>query len=104
VIGLDNLGVPALGILSNRIAEQQVEKLAKWAKQLASGRVTLMFNNDPPGIEGMKDALWQLTLRELQVRIAWTPESHAGAFVGRQPEALSMENCSVVRHVENITA
>jgi hypothetical protein len=39
VIGLDNLGVPSLGILSNRITEQQVEKIALWAKQLASGRV-----------------------------------------------------------------
>jgi hypothetical protein len=92
VIGLDNLGVPALGILSNRITEQQVEKLVKWAKQLAGGRVTLMFDNDPPGIEGMKDALWQLTLRELHVRIAWTPESHGGTFAGTQPENLTNED------------
>jgi DNA primase len=92
VIGLDNLGVPALGILSNRLTEQQVEKIAKWSKQLAGGRVTLMFDNDPPGIEGMKDALWQLTLRELQVRIALTPDSHGGAFAGIQPEHLVLNH------------
>ena len=56
-IGLDNLGVPSLGILSNRITEQQVEKIARWAKQLAGGRVTLMFDNDAAGVDGMKDAL-----------------------------------------------
>ena len=94
VIGLDNLDVPSLGILSNRITDQQVEKIARWAKQLASGKVTLMFDNDAAGVEGMKDALWQLTLRGLLVRVAWTPESHEGAFAGRQPESLETRELS----------
>ena len=91
VIGLDNLGVPSLGILSNRITEQQVEKIARWAKQLASGKVTLMFDNEPSGVDGAKDALWRLTLHHLQVRVAWTPESHGGVYAGRQPETLTRE-------------
>ena len=88
VIGLDNLGVPSLGILSNRITERQVEKIAAWAHQLASGRVTLMFDNESSGIEGAKDALWQFAARQLDVRIAWTPASNGGVFAGRQPESL----------------
>jgi hypothetical protein len=88
VIGLDNLGVPSLGILSNRITEQQVEKIARWAKQLASGRVMLMFDCDAAGVEGMMDALWQLTLRGLQVPVAWTMESDGGVYAG-QPESVT---------------
>lgn len=91
VIGLDNLGVPSLGILSNRMTEQQVEKIARWAKQIASGRVTLLFDNDPGGVEGAKDALWQFAVRKLDVRIAWTPTTHGGTFAGRQPESLTCE-------------
>src|SRR5204862_5789242 len=41
VIGLDNLGVPALGIMSNRMTEAQGKKIVRWAKQLASNRVNL---------------------------------------------------------------
>lgn len=89
VIGLDNLGVPSLGILSNRMTEAQAEKVARWAKQLAADRVTLLFDNEPTGVDGAKDALWLLTLRGLNVRVAWTPESHGGAFAGRQPESLT---------------
>ena len=32
VLGLDNLGVPALGIMSNRMTEAQGEKIARFAK------------------------------------------------------------------------
>ena len=51
----------------------------------------MLFDNDPAGVDGAKDALWQLTLRGLHVRVAWTPESHDGAFTGRQPESLTRE-------------
>ena len=91
VIGLDTLGVPALGILSNRITEQQVETVARWAGQLAEGKVTLLFDFDPAGVEGAKNALWRLTPRGLHVRVAWTPESHDGTVAGRQPESLTRD-------------
>ena len=41
VIALDNLGIPAVAIMSNRITEHQIEKVARWAKQLANGKVSL---------------------------------------------------------------
>lgn len=89
VIGLDNLGVPSLAIMSNRMTEAQGEKIARWAKQLASGRVTLMFDCEASGIEGAKEALWYFAQQQLNVRLVWSPAMHGGKFQGRQPESLS---------------
>lgn len=92
VIGLDNLGVPALAIMSNRITEAQGEKVARWAKQIGSGRVTLMFDCDAGGVEGAKEALWRFAEQRLEVRLAWSPSMHEGAYAGKQPEALTRED------------
>jgi hypothetical protein len=89
VIGLDNIGIPAVAIMSNRITEAQVEKVTRWAKRLAGGRVTLMFDCEPSGVDGAKEALWEFAQRCLDVRLAWSPTMHAGEFSGRQPESLS---------------
>lgn len=89
VIGLDNIGVPAVAVMSNRITEMQGDKVALWAKQLAGGKVTLMFDCEPSGIDGAKEALWFFAQRQLDVRLAWTPWMHAGKFVGKQPESLT---------------
>lgn len=89
VIGLDNLGIPALGICSNKITAAQVEKISHWAKQLAGGKVSLLFDCEPTGDEGAKEALWLLSQRQLSVRLGWSQAMHAGAFVGRQPENLT---------------
>ena len=88
VINLDNLGIPAVAICSNRITHQQVEKITRWSKQLADGKVTLLFDCEPTGDGGAKEALWQLTQRGLQVRLGWTQTMRNGAFRGRQPENL----------------
>ena len=49
VIGLDNLGIPARGIMSNRMTEAQGEKITRFAKQLGVNRVNLMFDCDEAG-------------------------------------------------------
>jgi hypothetical protein len=69
----------------------QGDKVAKWAKQLASGKVTLMFDCEPSGIDGAKEALWFFAERQLDVRLAWTPWMHSGKFVGKQPENVNRE-------------
>ncbi len=91
VIGLDNLGIPAVAVMSNRMTEMQGDKVALWAKQLANGKVTLMFDCEPSGIDGAKESLWFFAQRQLDVRLAWTPWMHAGKFVGKQPEHLTRE-------------
>ena len=89
VIGLDNLGVPAVGLCSNRMTDEQAEKIARWAVQLADGKVTLLLDCDDPGDEGAKESLWLLAQRNVKVRLAWTRAMHGGAFDGRQPETLT---------------
>lgn len=90
-IGLDNLGVPALAIMSNRMTEAQGEKITRWAKQIGSGRVTLLFDCEASAVEGAKDALWYFAQQRLGVRLAWSPSMHGGAFAGKQPESLTRE-------------
>jgi 5S rRNA maturation endonuclease (ribonuclease M5) len=91
VIGLDALGVPAVGIMSNKITEEQVAKVERFAKALAGGKVTLLFDADEAGDNGAKETLWRLAERSLDVRLAWSRASLGGAFAGRQPESLTRE-------------
>ena len=92
VIGLDNLGIPAVAIMSNRITEQQIEKVARWAKLLANGKVTLMFACEQTGDDGAKEAIWLFSQRGL----GWSQGMHGGALKGRQPESLKREEWNVV--------
>src|SRR5439155_11770596 len=61
VLGLDALSVPAVAIMSNKITEQQVLKIERFAKALAGGKLTLLFDADDAGDAGAKEALWLLT-------------------------------------------
>ena len=89
VIGLDNLGVPALGIMSNRMTEAQGEKVLRFAKQLGVRRVNLMFDCEDSGVDGAKEALWFFAEHQLDVRLAWSQTMYCGRFDGRQPEQLT---------------
>jgi 5S rRNA maturation endonuclease (ribonuclease M5) len=91
VLGLDALGVPAVAIMSNKITEQQVAKIERWAKTLAGGKVALVFDADDAGDEGAKESLWLLTQRGIDVRLGWSKATHGGRFAGRQPENLTAE-------------
>lgn len=91
VLGLDALGVPAVAIMSNRITEQQVTKVERWAKVLASGKLTLLFDADEAGDTGAKEALWLFGQRRLDVRLGWSRAMHGGQFMGKQPETLTRE-------------
>src|SRR5436305_14447696 len=82
------------------MTEMQGDKIVRWAKQLASGRVTLMFDCEPSGIDGAKEALWFFAQRQLDVRLAWRPWMHSGAFIVREPESVTRdEGASVIRPV-----
>lgn len=96
VIGLDNRGVPALGIMSNRMTEAQGEKIARFAKQLGVERVNLMFDCEATGVEGAKEALWFFAERQLDVRLVWSPAMHNGEYQGKQPELLTQEDVSAL--------
>ena len=89
VIGLDALGIPALGIMLNRMTDQQGEKIVRFAKQLGINRVNLMFDCEATGVDGAKEALWFFTERRFDIRLVWSPAMHEGEYSGQQPESLS---------------
>jgi len=97
VLGLDALGVPAVALMSNKITEHQVDKVARFAKALSGGKVTLLFDADDAGDDGAKEALWLFAQRGLDARVGWTQAMHGGKFRGRQPEALSPEDWQEIR-------
>ena len=70
VIRLDELGVCAVGICSNKATEQQIEMLTKFARQVANNRVMLFPDQDEEGTAGFKDLLWSLAERKLAVSLA----------------------------------
>jgi len=89
VIALDNHGIPAIGICSNRMTREQADKVARWGKQLSAGKVALLLDCEPTGDEGAKEAAWLLLQRGVDVRVAWSQAMHGGVFRGRQPESLT---------------
>lgn len=91
VLGLDALRIPSVAIMSNKITEQQITKVERWAKRLASGKVTLLFDADDAGDSGAKETLWLFAQRGLDVRLGWSRAMHGGTFAGRQPESLTVE-------------
>lgn len=100
VINLDNLGIPSLAIMSNRMTQAQGVKVIRFASQLGINRVNLMFDCDPTGTEGAKDALWFFAERQLDVRLLWSPVMHEGKFKGGQPEALNRIDLATLIDIE----
>jgi hypothetical protein len=90
VIRLSTLGVPAVGLCSNKITREQAAKAADLASHLAGGVVTVFLDCDTEGESGMKQALGYLA-QLVPVRLAWTSGMHGGQFKGRQPESLTPE-------------
>lgn len=97
VIGLDNLAVPAVGLCSNRMTDEQATKIERWSRQLSDGKVMLLLDCDEPGDAGAKEALWLLAERGLNVRLGWSQGMHGGAFKGRQPEQIGPVDWQSIR-------
>jgi 5S rRNA maturation endonuclease (ribonuclease M5) len=91
VLGLDALGVPAIAIMSNKTTDEQVAKVDRWARMLANGKVSILFDADQPGDDGAKEAHWLFAQRGLDVRLGWSRAMHGGAFDGRQPESVTRD-------------
>jgi len=90
VIRLDTLGVPSVALCSNNITREQAENVAKCAKELGNGIVTLMLDCDEEGLNGMNQCLAYLA-QLVPVRLAWTDRMHGGKFNRLQPESISTE-------------
>jgi 5S rRNA maturation endonuclease (ribonuclease M5) len=91
VIALDNLGLAAVGLCSNRATNHQIEKIERFAQQAAAGRVTLLPDNDDEGEAGFRELLWSLVDRGLDVKLGWSSARSGGQYAGMQPEEISTE-------------
>jgi DNA primase len=74
VIRLDELGVCAVGLCSNKATDQQIEMIVKFASQVGKNRVLLFPDGDEPGKAGFKDLLWDLNEKGLNVTLTQQPE------------------------------
>jgi len=92
VIRLDLLGVAAVGLCSNKATDEQLDKLERFARQAALGRVVLLPDNDSEGEAGFKELLWALGERGLEIQLGWSRKSHGGRFAEKQPEDLTDED------------
>lgn len=89
-IRLDKLGIPAVALLLNIAAKEQVEKIARFAHHVARGRILLTLDCDAEGEAGARQVLYEVAKR-CEVRLAWSGATIGGRFRGRQPESLSMD-------------
>ena len=96
VMALDVLGIPAVGLCSNTITGEQVEKVGRLAHAVGDGVVTLMLDCDPEGENGSRQALVEIA-QGCAVRLAWSSAMHGGAFKDRQPESLRREEWEQIR-------
>ena len=71
-------------------------KVERFAKTLAGGKVSILFDADEAGDEGAKEAHWLLAQRGLDIRIGWSRAMHGGKFAGRQPENITADECELL--------
>ncbi len=80
VMRLDDLQVAAVGLDSNKVTAEQLEKLTRFARQLANNRTLLMPDCNEEGESCLKDLLWKLDEAQVNVRLGPTSKSHNGQF------------------------
>ncbi len=98
VIRLDCLNVAAVGLCSNKATDEQIDKISRFAKQVAHGKVVLLPDTDAEGEEGFRELLWKLhQLDGLTIRLGWSTETHGKRFANRQPESLSIEEWNLLQ-------
>jgi 5S rRNA maturation endonuclease (ribonuclease M5) len=93
VMRLDCLGVAAVGLCSNRATDEQIEKIVRFAKAVANGKVLLLPDLDDEGEAGCKELLWKLCQGGgINVRLGWPSRCCSRNLKNRQPEDLSDED------------
>ena len=88
---LHELGVVSLAMMSNKITEEQSQRLARYAKQYGGSRVGVMHDADGPGDDGAKETLWRMHELGVDAYLIWSKRKFGGQFADRQPESLSNE-------------
>ena len=86
---LHELGVMSLAMMSNKITDEQSERLARYARQYGGGRVGVMHDADGPGDDGAKETLWRMHEQGVDAYLVWSRRKFGGKYVERQPESLT---------------
>jgi hypothetical protein len=90
-LAMHGKGVMSLAMMSNRVTDEQVERLVHYARECGYNRVGVMHDADGPGDEGAKETLWKLHERDVNAYLVWNRRKFDGKFTDRQPESLSDE-------------
>jgi hypothetical protein len=88
---LHELGVMSLAMMSNRITDEQSERLAGFARRFGGNRVGLMHDAEGPGDDGAKETLWRMHELGVDAYLLWSRRKFGGQYADRQPESLTAE-------------
>jgi hypothetical protein len=86
---LHEIGVMSVAMMSNKITDEQTERLARYAQVYGQGRVGVMHDADGPGDDGAKETLWRMHERGIAAYLIWSQRRFDGLYTGRQPESVS---------------
>lgn len=93
---LHELGVMSVAMMSNRITDEQCQRLAHYAREYGQGRVGVMHDADTPGDDGAKETLWRLHEQGIDAYLVWSRRKFASKYAGRQPESLAAEEWETI--------
>jgi 5S rRNA maturation endonuclease (ribonuclease M5) len=88
---LHQLGAMGLAIMSNRMTDEQLELLVRYAHEYGHNRVGVMHDADGAGDDGAKETLWRLHEHDVNAYLVWSRKKFGARFTDRQPESLSDE-------------
>lgn len=94
VIRLDDLGICAVGLCSNRATEQQVQMVARFADRVSNSKVLLLPDCDEEGEKGFKQLLWELNEQGVSAILGVTSKMFNSQYSGKQPESFSAKDMS----------
>ena len=94
VLRLQTLGVPAVGVMSNRATIEQIERIRHVVCDTVADTVNIMLDADAQGDEGAKDMLWKLSEVGMRVRVGWSRQMYACRFSERETESLAPSDVS----------
>jgi hypothetical protein len=93
---LHELGVMSLAMMSNKLTDEQGERLARYAQQYGGGRVGVMHDADGPGDDGAKESLWRMHELGVNAYLVWSRRKFGGKYADRQPECVTEEEWSAI--------
>ena len=85
VLRLGTLGIPSVGIMSNRLTLCQVEAISRWSSDIRASRINVLFDANNQGDAGAKEAIWIFSRAGLTTNLIW----HTGITQNREVETIS---------------